>query len=274
MTKGKMENKRVLITGSGTGIGRGMAIQFAQEGADVVLHYSHSSDGAKSAVDEITKAGGKAQAFKADFTNIDEVKELPVQAAEFLGGLDVLVNNAGITMNMPFEKATPDQFDTLFNVNIKAMYFITQASLPFMYKAGGGHIVNMTSNHAFGALIEHTIYSSTKAAIVAFTRSLGVELAQKGIHVNAIASGWVYVENQQNIMPDLDTKKAGLSLPAGFIAKPTDIGNLAMFLASDESKFMVGETVMYDGGQTALINRGDYKEALGVQFGKGYVKGI
>ena len=175
----KMEGKRVLVTGSGTGIGRGVALEFAREGAAVVLHYAHSADGAASAVHEIRGAGGRAEAFQADLADIDEVRGLADKAIDFLGGLDVLVNNAGITMNKPFLDVTPEQFDTLYNVNIRGMYFLTQAAVPTMIEQGGGAVINLTSVHAFAGMTEHTIYAGTKAAIVGFTRVLALELATK-----------------------------------------------------------------------------------------------
>ena len=132
----RMEGKRVLVTGSGTGIGRGVALEFAREGAAVVLHYAHSEAGAASAVDEIRSAGGTAEAFQADLADIEQVRALASQAIDFLGGLDVLVNNAGITMNKPFLQVTPEQFDTLYDVNIRGMYFLTQAAVPTMIEQG------------------------------------------------------------------------------------------------------------------------------------------
>src|SRR5262249_12232163 len=129
-----MKNKRVLVTGSGTGIGRGVALEFARCGAAVAFHYAHSDSGAKKAVEESRSAGGRAEAFKADLRSVEETKSLAVRAAEFLGGLDILVNNAGITMNLPFEQVTPEQFDTLYHVNIRAQFFLTQALVPVMLK--------------------------------------------------------------------------------------------------------------------------------------------
>src|SRR5687767_11789751 len=123
----RMEGNRVLVTGAGTGIGRGVALEYAREGAAVALHYSHSSSGAESAVEEILKAGGKATAIKADFARVEPVQQLAREAVDFLGGLDVLVNNAGITMNMPFKQVTPEQFDRLYHVNVRAQFFLTQA---------------------------------------------------------------------------------------------------------------------------------------------------
>jgi NAD(P)-dependent dehydrogenase (short-subunit alcohol dehydrogenase family) len=126
----KMKNKKVLVTGSGTGLGREIALEFARQGAVVVLHYSQSIDGANSAVKEIQQAGGKATAFKADLRDVEQAIQLAKDAIHFMDGLDVLVNNAGITMTLEFDKVTPEQFDTLFNVNVRGHYFIIQTALP------------------------------------------------------------------------------------------------------------------------------------------------
>jgi glucose 1-dehydrogenase len=274
--KQDMQGKRVLVTGAGTGIGRGVALEFAREGAAVVLHYSHSDKGARSAVDEIRKAGGKAEAYHADFTDMKQVKELAEKTIALLGGLDVLVNNAGITMNRQFERVTEEQFDTLFSVNIKAMFFLAQAVLPTMLDQGEGVIINLTSGHAFGGAREHSVYAATKGAIVSFTRSLAVELAPKGIRVNAIAPGWVLVENQLEVFGEgFDEAKAAQVLPAGFIARAADLGRLAVFLASKEAKYFFGQTLICDGGQNALMAAiGDFRTPFQQTFGKKYVAGL
>ena len=133
-----MKGKRVLVTSSGTGIGKGIATEFAKRGADVVLHFAHSEKGAVEAVKKAEEGGVRAKAVKADFTDIEEVRKLGNKAVDFLGGLDILVNNAGITMNMPFEKVTVDQFDTLYQVNIRSQFFLAQHVLPFLKKSGKG----------------------------------------------------------------------------------------------------------------------------------------
>lgn len=271
----KMEGKRVLVTGSGTGIGRGVALEFAREGAAVVLHYAHSADGAASAVDEIRTAGGTAEVYQADLADIAQVKELAAQAISFLGGLDVLVNNAGITMNRPFLDVTPEQFDTLYNVNIRGMYFLTQAAVPTMIEQGGGAVINLTSVHAFAGMTEHTIYAGTKAAIVGFTRVLALELATKGVRVNAIAPGWILVENHLKVLGEFDQQEAGSTIPAGVIGAPHDIGKLALFLASEESRYIVGQTIVIDGGMLAIMPlSGDFRDARQEQWGQGYVAGL
>ena len=271
-----MKDKRVLVTGSGTGIGRGMALEFARQGAEVALHYCHSDAGALSAVEEIRGFGGKAQAFKADLNDVAQAMDLPTKAIDYLGGLDVLVNNAGITMNRPFLKTAPQQYDTLYNVNVRAMFFVTQAAVPTMIEQGKGAVVNITSGHAFSALVEHSVYAGTRSAVLGFTRTLSVELIQKGVRVNAIASGWVLQENQRALLPDdFDEAKAGMGLPAGFIGQPEDIARLAIFLASDESRYIIGQTIICDGGQTALMaGIGDFRQPMKEIFGKGYVPGV
>ena len=226
-----MPGRRVLVSGSGTGIGQGVALAFAQRGADVAFHYGHSEAGARAAVNKAIGMGVRAEAFAADFNDIDQVLCLAREATDFLGGIDVLVNNAGITMNRPFEQVTVEQFDTLYNVNIRAMFFLTQEVVKDMTSHGGGCIVNLSSVHAFHGITEHSVYTGTKGAIVAFTRELALELAPKGIRVNAIAPGWVLVENILKNEPDADLKAGAYNIPAGFIAEPNDIDELAVFLA-------------------------------------------
>ena len=270
----KMQDKRVLITGAGTGIGREVALEFAREGAAVALHYAHSADGAESAVAEIEGAGGQAAAFKADFTDVNAVKQLANQAVEFLGGLDVLINNAGITMNLPFEEVTPEQFDTLYNVNIRAQFFLTQAALSQLIESQG-IVINLSSIHAFEAYPEHSVYAGTKGAIVAYTRELSIELAVKGVRVNAIAPGAVEVENHYKVVPDYDPKANGEMIPCGFEGVPLDIARVAVFLASDDARYIVGQTLLVDGGTTSWMPfNDDFRKRGDVRFGKGYVPGI
>jgi NAD(P)-dependent dehydrogenase (short-subunit alcohol dehydrogenase family) len=275
MTEQRMAGKKVLVTGAGTGIGRGVALEFAAEGAAVVLHYSHSREGADSAVAEIQRAGGKACALPADFRDARQARALAGQAADSLGGLDVLVNNAGITMNQPFLETTVEQFDTVSNVNMRAMFFAAQGAAEIMVGAGRGSIINISSVHAYGAMVEHAVYAATKAAIVGFTRTLSLELIQKNVRVNCIASGWVLVENQRKVLgPEFDDAQAGLGLPCGYIGKARDIGRLAIFLASDESRYIVGQTILCDGGQsTVLPCTPDFRAPGPNKWGQGYVPG-
>lgn len=270
----RMEGKRVLVTGAGTGIGRGIGLEFAREGAEVVFHYAHSGAGASSAVEEVVRWGGRAMAFQADLAQIASIRPLAERAVQFLGGLDVLVNNAGITVNEPFEKVTVDQFDILYHVNIRAMFFLTQSVLPSMLKQGQGVVINLSSIHAFGGANEHSVYAGTKGAIVAFTRQLAIELAPKGVRVNAIAPGAIEVENYYKALPNYDPQGEGRNIPAGFLGQPKDIARVAVFLASEDARYIVGQTLIVDGGTTSWFAfRDDFRKPDPAVWGKGYAPG-
>ena len=270
-----MKGKRVLVTGAGTGIGRGIALAFARQGAAVAVHYSHSAAGAEALVKEIAAGGGKAAAFKADFARVEPVRALAAQAAEFLGGLDVLVNNAGITMNRPIAATTVEQFDQLYAVNVRAPYFLAQAALPHLV-ARRGVIVNLSSVHAYEGYTEHSVYAGTRGAIIAFTRQLAIELAPQGVRVVGIAPGAVRVENQEKLFgPDADWAAAGRGIPAGFVGVPQDIGAVAVFLASEAARYVVGQTLVVDGGTTSWMPFGEqFRQPTTGQFGRGYVPGL
>jgi NAD(P)-dependent dehydrogenase (short-subunit alcohol dehydrogenase family) len=272
-------SKRALVTGSGTGIGREIALEFARSGADVALHYSHNGDGAFTAVEEIRRLGRRAEAFGADFNDLRQVRELGEKAIDFLGGVDCLVNNAGITLNRPFFSVTPEQFDTVYGVNIRGQFFLTQTVAGDMLKHGGGTVCNITSIHGVAGAPEHSVYAGTKGAIIAYTRSLAVELAHKGIRVNAIAPGWVTVENYYKNIPGFNdsdaAKTAAEKIPLGRSGSKLEIAKLAAFLCSDNSSYIVGQTIIADGGTTALMSLiSDFRSQSNATFGKGYVPGI
>jgi len=276
---GRLSGKRALVTGSGTGIGREVAIEFARQGADVVLHYAHSEGGTKSAVEEIQAMGRRAAAFKADFDSVDDVTKVAGEAIRFLGGVDCLVNNAGITFNKPFLKVTREQFDKMYHVNIRAQFFLTQKVVEDMLGHGGGAIVNVTSIHGVQGAPEHSVYAGTKGAIVAYTRALAVELAHKGIRVNAIAPGWVTVENYYKVLPGFNEKDARESarkaVPVARYGLPVDIARIAAFLCSEEAGYIIGQTIVADGGTTSLMSLiSDFRSESAARFGTGYLPGV
>jgi NAD(P)-dependent dehydrogenase (short-subunit alcohol dehydrogenase family) len=278
-TNGKLAGKKALVTGSGTGIGREIALEFARQGADVVLHYAHSSTGAESAVKEIQAMGRKATALPANFDSVDEVLKLAGKALAFLGRIDCLVNNAGITFNRPFRRITLEQFDRMFHVNIRAQFFLTQRVAEDMLQHGGGAVCNITSIHGVSGAPEHSVYAGTKGAIIAYTRTLSVELACHGIRVNAIAPGCVPVENYNKVLEGFDmeaTKEwAKNAIPVGHVGTPLDIAKLAVFLCSDDAEFIVGQTIVADGGTTSLMSLiSDFRNESSARFGIGYLPGI
>lgn len=275
---GRLAGKKALVTGSGTGIGREIALEFAREGADVVLHYSHSDSGANSAVEEILDMGRKATAFRADFRCLDEIISLAEQAIGFLGGIDCLVNNAGITFNKPFLQVTEEQFDTAFQVNIRGQFFLTQKIVSEMLTQGGGTVCNIASIHGISGVAEHSVYAATKGAIIAYTRSLAVELAHKHIRVNALAPGMIVVESYNKVQGFSEERAEEMArerIPAGRHGVPIDIAKIAAFLCSDEADFIVGQTIVADGGTTSLMSlMSDFRNELPSSLGKGYIPGI
>ena len=271
----RMAGKRVLVTGAGTGIGRGIAEVFAREGARVAVHYSHSAQGAERLVTDARADGAAIEAFQADFTQIEQVRSLAERALGFLGGIDVLVNNAGVTMNIPFEEVGVEQFDTVYNINMRAMFFLTQACARSMIERGAGVVINLSSLHAFSGMSAYSVYAGTKGAIVSFTRTLAIELAPKGVRVNAIAPGAVEVENHYKADKDYDPEAKGRLIPAGFEGRPSDIAEVALFLASEAARYIVGQTIVVDGGSTSFWCLTDaFKKPSAIRYGKGYVPGI
>jgi len=277
---GKLVGKKALVTGSGTGIGREVALEFARQGADVVLHYAHAVAGAESAVAEIQAMGRKAAVFKADFDRVDEVLQLAENAIGFLGQIDCLINNAGITFNRPFGRVTLEQFDRLYHVNVRAQFFLTQRIAEDMLKHGGGAVVNVTSIHGVSGAPEHSVYAGSKGAIIAYTRTLSVELAHKGIRVNAIAPGCIPVENYAKVMggnydPVATAEWAKNAIPVGRPGTPLEIGKLAVFLCSDDAAFIIGQTIVADGGTTSLMSLiSDFRNESAARFGIGYLPGV
>lgn len=269
----------MLVTGAGTGIGQAIALEFAQQGADVALHYSHDEASGESTVLEIQGFGGKAAAFKAKFEDLSQVRNLADLAIDFLGGLDCMVNNAGITFNKPFLKVTQEQYETLFDVNFRAQYFLTQRAASYMIDHHGGAIVNLASIHGLQAAPEHTLYAATKGAVIAFTRTVGVELAHKGVRVNAVAPGWVMVEGHKKIFPGY-TEEGALedaknTVPLGRPGFPNDIAKLVRFLCSDDAAYIVGQTIVADGGTTGLMSLiRDFRNESSARCGLGYVNGV
>lgn len=275
----RLAGRRALVTGSGTGIGREVALEFARQGADVVLHYAHSGEGAASAVDEIRSMGRRATVFQADFDSLNDILQLADGAIAFLGQVDCLVNNSGITFNRPFLCVTPEQFDRMYHVNVRAQFFLTQRIVQNMLEHGGGAVCNITSIHGLQGAPEHSVYAGTKGAIIAQTRTLAVELAHKGVRVNAIAPGWVTVDSYYKAIPGFREEQANEvaknAIPVARPGSPLDIARLAAFLCSDEAGYIVGQTIVADGGTTSLMSLiSDFRNQSANRFGTGYLPGV
>ena len=250
----QLEGKKALVTGSGTGLGREIALEFGREGADVVVHYWQSSKGAETASQSIQDTGQRSSVYQADLSKVAACFRLVDDAVDFLGGLDILVNNAGITVSGDFLDVAPEQFDKVYGVNIRGEFFCAQRAVQHMVdRDQGGCVINMTSVHAFAGAPGHSVYAGTKGAIRSWTRELAVELAPRGIRVNGLAPGWVAVESHFQQVPGFDPEALGDLVPWGRLGVPLDVAKAAVFLASDENEFMTGHVLVIDGGTTAKM---------------------
>jgi NAD(P)-dependent dehydrogenase (short-subunit alcohol dehydrogenase family) len=273
---GKLAGRRALVTGAGTGIGLEVALEFGRQGADVVLHYSHAPESAESAAREIQGMGRRATTIKADFTDADASIRLGDAALDFLGGIDCLVNNAGITFNSPFLKIQPQELDTLFEVNFRTPFLLTQRLCEPMVKQGSGSICNLASIHGLQGAPEHSAYAATKGATIACTRALAVELGYRGIRVNAIAPGWIMVDAHATAIPGFNLKQAAEDaqnkVPVAHYGIPLDVAKMAVFLCSEDAGFITGQTMVVDGGTTALMSLiSNFRAESTARFGKGYM---
>jgi 3-oxoacyl-[acyl-carrier protein] reductase len=247
----RLEGKVAVVTGASKGIGASIAKHLADEGAAVVVNYASSKQGADRIVSEITSKGGKAVAVQADMSKHADIKRLFAEAKKAFGRLDVLVNNAGIYEFAPLEEVTAEHFHRLFDLNVLGLILASQEALKY-FGSVGGSIVNISSVVATSAPANTSVYSATKCAVDAVTRSLAKELGPRNIRVNSINPGIVETEG---------TTSAGISAresdfrkqfeaqaPLGRIGQPQDIGPAAVFLSSDESGWITGETLYIAGG--------------------------
>jgi NAD(P)-dependent dehydrogenase (short-subunit alcohol dehydrogenase family) len=250
-SEGSLTGKSALITGAGVGLGEGIAMKLAEQGAAVVLHYAFDHENAIRTAQQITQRGGRAHAVKGDLTMIEDCFRIVEEATSFLGGLDILVNNAGMTARAEFLDVTPAMFDQLFHLNMRGYFFCAQQAARSMVERGGS-ILNITSVHAFAGMPTYSVYASTKGAIVAFTRQLATELTPYRIRVNAIAPG--HIEVARHLAdPNYSHEAVVRSSPWGRVGQPDDVAHAAAFLVSDAAYLITGQVLAIDAGLTAKM---------------------
>ncbi|MBL9204533.1 MAG: glucose 1-dehydrogenase [Opitutaceae bacterium] len=251
MSTQKLAGKTALVTGASKGIGASIAKHLAAAGASVVVNYSSSKAGADRVVADITAAGGKAVALQGDVSSADEIIRLLAGVKAAFGGVDILVNNAGIYEFAALEAITPEHFHRQFNLNVLGLLLTIQETVK-LFPAGGGSIINISSLVSKKAVPGASVYSATKGAVDAITRSFASELAARKIRVNAINPGMVETEGTHTTgMTSGDFRKSIESqTPLGRIGRPEDIAPAAVFLASDDSSWLTGETLFIAGGYT------------------------
>jgi 3-oxoacyl-[acyl-carrier protein] reductase len=245
----KLSGKVALVTGASKGIGASIAKHLAAEGAAVVVNYSSSKEGAEKVVAEIVKGGGKAVAIGGNVSKPDEIKRLIAETKKAYGKLDILVNNAGIYEFQPLEAITPEHFHKHFDLNVLGLLLTTQEAVK-LFTPEGGSIINLSSIVTRLSFPASTVYTATKAAVEAATRTLAAELGPRKIRVNAIGPGMVETEGTHSagIMKSPMQADYEAKAPLGRIGQPKDIADAVGFLASDESSWVTGETLFVGGG--------------------------
>src|SRR6266403_350680 len=246
---GKLANQVAVVTGASKGIGAGIALALAGEGAAVVVNYASSKEGADRVVAEIAGKGGKAVAVQADLAKPADVTRLFAETKKAFGTLDILVNNAGIYEFAPLEAITAEHFHKQYDLNVLGLLLTTQEAVKH-FGASGGSIVNISSVAATSAPPSASVYSGTKAAVVAITKSLAQELGPRKIRVNAVSPGMVETEGWHAAgIADSDFRKVTeAQTPLGRIGQTNDIAPAVVFLASADSAWTTGETLFISGG--------------------------
>ncbi len=242
-----LEGKNVIITGASRGIGRGIAKVFAENGANVAFTYSSSEGPALELANELSAAGVKAKAYKSNAASFEEAEKLVSEVLEDFGGIDVLINNAGITKDNLLMRMSEEDFDAVIEVNLKSVFNMTKAVQRTLLKQRHGSIINMSSVVGVKGNAGQTNYAASKAGMIGFTKSVALELGSRNIRCNAIAPGFIETEMTEK----LDEKtvqgwRDAIPLKRG--GSPEDVANACLFLASDMSAYVTGQVLNVDGG--------------------------
>lgn len=245
----RLKDKAAIVTGSGRGIGEGIVMRFAQEGAKIIVNDVNEAD-AMAVVEKVRAGGGQAVAVLGSVSDREVVQKTVDTAVAQFGTLDIIVNNAGITRDVMLHKMTDDQWKAVIDVNLTGVYYGIQCAGRVMREKKYGKIINISSTSALGNAGQLN-YSASKAGVIGMTKTAAKELGPKNVNVNAIAPGMIWTDMMKGMPPDV-LQQMDMMLP--FIVplnrkgSPQDIANLALFLASDESSFITGQIIFCDGG--------------------------
>jgi enoyl-[acyl-carrier protein] reductase III len=252
----EFEGKLALITGSGRGIGRAIALHFAQRGADIVVNFFRNRQPAEETAAEIVKLGRQAIVVKADVGEPDGIEHLFAETERAFGGLDILVCNAASGYNRPVMEQRIKGWDWTMNINARSALFCAQKAAPLMQKRGRGYIVNVSSIGSHRVLPDYVVVGASKAALEAVTRYLAIELAPLGIVVNAVSGGIVETEALKHfrVMQDGGLLAHGAErTPAGRMVTPEDMASVVAFLCTPEAEMIRGQVIVVDGGYTLVV---------------------
>jgi len=252
-------NKIALVTGSGRGIGRAIALHYAQHGADVVINFFRNRAPAEETARQVEELGRRALLIKADVGDLEALKSLFDETGSVFGGLDIFVHNAASGYNRPVLEQKPKGWDWTMNINARSLLFGAQYAVPWMEKRGGGFIISLSSPGSGRVLPDYVVVGASKAAIESLTRYLAVELAPRNIVVNAVSPGVVETEALQHF----DAIRSGngvieraiAATPAGRMLTPQDVAGVVGFLSTPAAAMICGQTIVVDGGYTLPVQR-------------------
>ena len=251
----KLDGKVALVTGSSQGIGQAIAIRLAQEGANVVINYRSHPEGAEKTLEKVRAAGGQCHmvdgfTVQADTGMIADVQRMVAESIAHFGKLDILVNNAGVEKNADFWDVTEADYDAVLNVNLKGVFFATQALVKHLRETKQpGKIINISSVHEELPFPHFAAYCASKGGLKMLTRNLSVELAPLGININNVAPGAIETPINTKLLNDPQKLSALLqNIPLGRLGKPNDVASMVAFLASEEADYVTGTTFFVDGG--------------------------
>ncbi len=244
----RLENKVAIITGGTAGIGAAAAKKFAQEGAKVTV-WARNAEKGKAFVEAMAKEGYTICFDAVDTSNYEQVVAATKRVFDANGKIDILINNAGITNDSTLKKMTPEQWQSVIDINLTGTFYCTKAVNQYMVEAGWGRIINVSSVVGLYGNFGQTNYVATKAGVIGMTKTLGRELGKKGVTVNAVAPGFIATDMVAK-MPEDVLKGMIAKVPVGRLGKPEDIANAFCFLASDEAAYVNGAVLSVDGGMT------------------------
>jgi glucose 1-dehydrogenase len=253
---GQLAQKVAIVTGADSGIGRAIALQFAAEGATVVINYAHALAKAEEVQQSIAQQGGHSLIVQADVSQYQQAMALIQQTIDAFGRLDIMVNNAGMEIHSPFLDVTEEQFERVLSVDLKGVFFCAQAAAREMVKSKtAGRIINISSVHEDLAMPENAPYCCAKGGVRMLTRTICLELAPYNITVNNIAPGAIHTPIDADVEADPEKLAALLKeIPLNRMGQPEEIAHLALYLASEVSTYVTGSTFIIDGGLT--VNTG------------------
>ncbi len=244
----RLEGKKAIVTGASRGVGAAVALAYGRQGADVVVNYSSSAGPAAEVVAQIESMGRRAMAVQADVATPEGCQAL-VEAAQGLGGLDIVVNNAGFTRPAMLHKMEPEQWDQVLGIHLKAVWLMTKAAHPLMKQAGGGKIINVTSVAGVVGTVGQVNYSAAKGGVIALSKSIAREMARFKVCCNVISLGIVATDMTEKIRSDEKLRDIYMNrILLKRFAEPDDITPMFVFLASDEANYVTGQLICVDGG--------------------------